>query len=89
MNKTLRLIRIYHAMTQKEMAEKLGISRSHLSEIEAGRKGISLDLLLKYAVIIDVPLSSIIYFDEWRSNPNTLQLHPKIKSMMEFTQFNH
>jgi transcriptional regulator with XRE-family HTH domain len=51
-------------MNQSITAEKLGISKSHLSEIESGKKKPSLDLLEKYGQVFDVPLSSIMFFSE-------------------------
>jgi len=53
-------------MRQIKLAEKLRLSQSHLSEIEAGRKQPTIDLLQKYAEVFDMPLSSILYFAERR-----------------------
>lgn len=64
LHEALRLIRVYHDMNQSITAEKLGISKSHLSEIESGKKKPSLDLLEKYGQVFDVPLSSIMFFSE-------------------------
>jgi transcriptional regulator with XRE-family HTH domain len=64
LNEALRLIRVYHDMKQNEAADKLGISKSYLSEIESGRKEPSLDLLKKYETAFDVPISSIMFFSE-------------------------
>lgn len=64
LNEALRLIRVYHDMRQSEAADKLGISKSYLSEIEKGRKKPTLDLIEKYADAFDVPVSSIMFFSE-------------------------
>lgn len=64
LNEALRLIRVYHDMRQSELAEKLGISKSYLSEIEKGTKKPTLDLLEKYADLFRVPVSSIMFFSE-------------------------
>lgn len=60
----LRLLRVFHKIPQTELSEKLGISRSYLSEIESGKKKISLDLLEGYARIFEVPVSSLMLFSE-------------------------
>lgn len=60
----LRLIRIYHDLNQKELAEKLDISRSHISEIESGKKSPTMSLLEKYSTTFNMPTSSILFFAE-------------------------
>lgn len=64
LNKALRLIRIFHDITQKDLAEKLKISRSYLSEIESGKKTPTLEIIIKYSEQFDIPLSSIMFFSE-------------------------
>ena len=58
-NEALRLLRVFHDLKQFEMAEKLGISKSHISEIEKGSKSPSLDLIERYASEFSIPVSSI------------------------------
>jgi len=64
LNKALRLMRVFHDLTQKELAEKLGISTSHLSEIESGKKTPTLAVLNRYAEVFEMPVSSILFFSE-------------------------
>lgn len=64
LNEALRLIRVFHNMNQKELSEKLTISRSYLSEIESGRKNISIELINKYSTVFDIPSSSLLLFSE-------------------------
>ena len=64
LNEALRLMRVFHDLSQKELAEKLGISKSYISEIESGKKPPTLELLNRYADIFDVPASSIMFFSE-------------------------
>lgn len=64
LNKALKQIRMFHQMKQVELAEKLGISKSYLSEIESGRKSISIDLVQKYASVFSIPASSLLLFSE-------------------------
>ncbi|CEH40221.1 helix-turn-helix domain-containing protein [Xanthomonas citri] len=60
----LRLVRAFHDVSQIDLANDLGISRSYLSEIESGKKVPSLDLLQKYSAHFNIPLSSLVLFSE-------------------------
>ncbi|WP_082078333.1 MULTISPECIES: helix-turn-helix transcriptional regulator [Pseudomonadaceae] len=64
LHQALRLIRTYHDLSQKELADELSVSNSFLSEIESGKKQPSLELLGKYSERFNVPLSSILFFSE-------------------------
>ncbi len=63
-HRALRLLRTYHQLSQGELAKRLDISNSYLSEIETGNKVPSLDLLQKYAEVFKMPVSSILLFSE-------------------------
>ncbi len=63
-NEALRLIRVFHDLKQVELAERLGVSKSHISEIEKGTKSPSLDLIEKYSREFKIPPSSIMFFAE-------------------------
>jgi len=60
----LRLIRVFHDLKQVELADKLGISKSYLSEIERGKKVASIELIEKYSTLFNIPSSSILFFSE-------------------------
>lgn len=65
LNRALRLLRTYHQLSQVQLASRLGISNSYLSEIEKGEtKEPTLELLNKYAGIFNMPVSSILLFSE-------------------------
>ena len=64
LHKALKIIRQYHEIKQVELAVQLGISKSFLSEVESGKKAVSLELLNKYAEIFEVPASSLVFFSE-------------------------
>jgi transcriptional regulator with XRE-family HTH domain len=64
LGEALRLIRVYHDLKQKQVAERLDISTSYLSEIEKGHKTPSLDLIQRYSSIFGLPVSSIMFFAE-------------------------
>jgi transcriptional regulator with XRE-family HTH domain len=62
----LRHLRRFHGIKQLELAEKLDISNSYLSEIESGVKAhaITVELLGKYSQIFGIPVSSLLLFSE-------------------------
>lgn len=81
LNEALRLVRVFHDLSQKELAEKLGISKSYLSEIEAGKKTPTLALLNYYSEVFDIPVSSIMFFSENLNNSTrTEQLRTFVSS---------
>ncbi|MEG3171176.1 helix-turn-helix transcriptional regulator [Sphingomonas sp. ZB1N12] len=63
-NEALRLMRVFHDIKQFELAERLSVSKSHISEIESGNKTPSLDLIEKYSAEFKVPVSAIMFFAE-------------------------
>lgn len=56
----LRDIRIDNGLTIVELAERLGISVSHVNQIERGYRNMSLDLLMRYIDEFDVDANSIL-----------------------------
>ena len=46
---TLKQIRLYYGFTQQELADKLGVTRGYLSQIERGLKPFSPRLQMKLA----------------------------------------
>lgn len=60
----LRLIRVYHDLKQSDLANRLSISQSHLSEIERGKKAPTGELIERYSKEFRLPVSSIWFFNE-------------------------
>ena len=60
----MRLIRIINGIKANIMATKLEISPSYLSLIENGKKQPSIDIVEKFASLIGVRPSQIMYFSE-------------------------
>ena len=72
LHEALRLIRVYHDMKQGELPEKLGISKSYMSEIEKGTKSPTVELFNKYAEVFKMPPASILFFAEtWKIRSRT------------------
>jgi transcriptional regulator with XRE-family HTH domain len=64
LNKALRLVRVYHNLTQTEAARRIGLSKSYISELETGNKRVTLEVLEKYASAFKIPISSLMLFAE-------------------------
>ena len=64
LHRALRLLRTYHQIKQQDLAKKLGLSNSYLSEIETGAKAPSIEILQKYGSVFRMPVSSILLFAE-------------------------
>lgn len=60
----LKVMRKYHNINQTQLAGKLSISCSYLSELESGKKQPTLEILHRYSDVFDVPLSSLVVFSE-------------------------
>lgn len=76
LHEALKQIRKFHGFKQNELAKKLNISTSYLSEIESNQKNISIELLEKYAIIFSLPVSSLMMFSE---NLDTKQKGARIR----------
>lgn len=56
----LRKLRVAHHLTQEEVAAKSGFSRSYYTEIETGKRNISLLNLNKLAQCLNISLSELL-----------------------------
>ncbi len=63
-NDALRLLRLYFGMSQQEIAETVGVSQSLVSDVEASRKNVSLDLLERYSRALGIKMSQLLFFAE-------------------------
>lgn len=70
---TIKMFRAARHITQMEMAKRIGISQTHLSNIESGRVKINLRLLIKMANIFECKLDDFFvqpdFFFEDKSQP--------------------
>ena len=69
-NEALKQIRLFHRVRQKDLAIRLGISNSYLSEIEKGKKSPSVELIEKYSSVFGISPSSIFLFSEGMNQEN-------------------
>lgn len=59
----LKEIRKRHNLTQAELAEKVGVSRSAIAQIESFKNSISLDLAKKISEIFNISINNILNID--------------------------
>jgi len=56
----IRMLRTKEGMTQAELAEKAGITWRYLSDIEYGKRAVSIDVLARIAEVFHIKLSTLI-----------------------------
>lgn len=75
----IRVLRKENSLSQFELANKLNINVDHLSRIENGNKGMSLDLLIEFSRHFSVSTDYLLLGN--RQNTE------EIKEMISFIQF--
>jgi len=88
-SEALRMIRVFHDLSQKDLSARLHIAPSHLSEIEAGKKQPTLQLLERYSTEFGIPVSSIMFFSEQmgggsRAEKLRLNVSEKVLALLKF-----
>lgn len=88
-SRALKLVRSFHRLKQNDLAERLDISNSYLSEIESGVKSPSIELLGRYSEIFGIPISTLLLFSERLeekkfSDRVRIQASGKILKMLEW-----
>lgn len=71
-NRALKAIRVFHGLSQAELATELNISKSYLSELENGKKTVSYSFLEDFSNYFDMPVSTLVYFSENIENPEKI-----------------
>ncbi len=64
LNDAIRLVRIYHGLGVSQVAEKVGFSKSYISELESSEKNVTLEVLRRYSDAFKIPISSLMLFAE-------------------------
>lgn len=60
----IRKLRFYHnEMTQKELADKVGVTRQTIVAIENAKYSPSLELAFRIALVFDSPLEEVFTYD--------------------------
>ena len=64
MGEALRLLRIFNGYKSAELAKKLELSQSYVSELENGKKQPTMEVLDKYAKGFEMKKSTLMLFAE-------------------------
>lgn len=64
LNEALRLVRVFHDLNKTQTADRVGLSKSYITELERGDKKVTMEVLEKYATAFSIPLSSLLFFAE-------------------------
>lgn len=75
----LRLLRIFNGYKSAEMAKKLEISQSYVSEIENNKKQPTMEILDRYAKLFDMKKSTLLLFAESLENDSEMRNNKKQK----------
>ncbi len=67
-NKALKAFRVFNRLTQKGLAEKLNLTKSFISEMENGKKPVTMQLVDRYAECFEVPDWEILYLGKAYEN---------------------
>ena len=59
----IREYRKNHGYTQKELSERLEVSRSYLSDVENGRVRGSIEFMSRVSIVLNIPITDLIDFD--------------------------
>jgi len=73
LSEALRLVRVFHDLNKSEVAGRVGLSKSYITELESGDKKVTLEVLQKYADAFNMPVSSLMFFAEHASDATTAE----------------
>jgi transcriptional regulator with XRE-family HTH domain len=73
----LRLLRIFNGYKSAELAKKLEISQSYVSEIENNKKQPTMEILDRYAKVFDMKKSTLLLFAESLENDQQMSNNQK------------
>lgn len=59
-----KIVRVFNSMTQQELAKKLEISDSYLSQIESGKRTPTLETIKAFSSFFGIPVSGMMFFAE-------------------------
>lgn len=73
----LRLLRIFNGYKSAELAQRLEISQSYVSEIENSKKQPTMEILDKYASVFEMKKSTLLLFAESLEEDSSIQKSQK------------
>lgn len=82
----IRKIRKVRQLSQEELAERVGISTTHMSHIETGNTKLSLPVLVKLASVLEVSTDDILCDTSGRARSETVGYIENILDTCTFQQ---
>lgn len=64
LSRAVKAVRVFHRVSQKDLAKELGLPSSYISEVENGKRAVTLKLVDKYAAYFNMVPSEILYLGE-------------------------
>ncbi len=86
-HRALKLTREFHRIKQTDLADRLDISKSFLSEIESGKKSPTLELLDRYSQVFEIPVSAFLMFSERIENKAAIKKHKQVGRILKFLEW--
>lgn len=93
--KAFRTLRLFHDLTQKDLAKSVGFSPSYINELESGRKHVKMEVLQAYSERFNFCLSDVVFLAEQIDFAEQSRLgedligvfpNPKVLKMLELVQ---
>lgn len=72
--KRIKQLRELKGLTQEKVEEVSGINPSYLSALERGQKNVTLEMLERVAVVLDVELFQLFFFESDSDLPSKAEL---------------
>ena len=87
--KNLAALRVNAGLTQKQMAEKIGIPASLVTDYERGRLRLHADLIVKIAKILNISADAILGLNNTVSTQDeiSLRLTKRMKKIDQLSEF--
>jgi len=86
-HRTLRLTREFHRMKQVDLARRLGISQSYLSEIEKGAKPPSMEIIQGFSSVFRIPASTFFMMEENDGTKASKERKDRAKRLLDFFEW--
>ena len=59
----IKELRMYQNISQEELAFRCGLSKNYVSDVERGTRNVSLKVVEKFAIGLDVPVYKLFQFN--------------------------
>lgn len=82
----VKALRLKNNIYQTELAKTLGVSQTHMSNIESGRAGITLENLVKMKNIFNCSLDEIVFWEAAKRNKSVVSENFTMEDVMQALQ---